>query len=153
MPTDPYATPQAITSEVRAPTGPVKAVLIGFAIDVGGSLLLGVLVLFAYGIHLASSGKGTQQEVGVALANISSTPWLSAAGYVVGSALSILGGYVCTRIAQRTDYKLGFILGGISCLAGLLLGYGQYSLPENIALTVLTFACVMVGTRLGIVRP
>ena len=112
---------------------------------------MGVLLSVAYGMHLATSGMGDQQ-VAEALATIPTTPWLSTAGYVLGSALSILGGYVCTRIAQRRDYTLGLILGGISCVSGLLLGYSQYSLPENIGLTILTFACVMVGTRLGIAR-
>ena len=141
VPIDPYATPQAVTSAARPRAGPVKAVLVGFAVDVGGTFVSGMLLSLGYGLYLASLGIGTQP----------STSWLSFAGYVTGSASSILGGYVCTRIAQRTDYKLGFILGVLSSVTGLLLSFGQYSLPVNIGFTVLTFICVMVGTRFGIV--
>jgi hypothetical protein len=148
MPTDPYATPKAASTDERLPGGPVKAVLVGLAIDVGGSIVLSTVLAITYGVMLARSGM-TAEQIAQAIATPEPTSFLSILGYVLGCALSILGGFVCARIARRRDYKLGAILGAISAVLGLAMAYGQYSLIENLGLTALTFASVMLGTRLG----
>ncbi|MGH8630701.1 MAG: hypothetical protein ACREU7_08045, partial [Burkholderiales bacterium] len=66
--------------------------------------------------------------------------------------LSALGGYVCARVARRSEYKLGAILGVISTLAGLSMAIWYYPLKMNVTLAVVTFLMVMLGARLGYLR-
>jgi hypothetical protein len=75
--------------------------------------------------------------------------WVSIAGSIVGCGFSVLGGYLCARIAKRSEHKLGGILATISTGIGLLLGMNRYSLLVNLILIVATFAAVMIGVQIG----
>jgi hypothetical protein len=150
MQSNPYTPPKAELRELaRRPGSPLKAVLLGLTIDVGGSMILGVVLGIAYAASLASSGVGAPQ-INEALGDISPTSWVSIVGTALGGVLSVLAGFTCARVARREDYKLGFILGAISALSGLLLSGSTYSVPMNVLLCALTFGAVLLGTRLGI---
>jgi len=146
---NPYTPPQSpLRDQPRPPASAVKAVLVGLAIDVGGSLLTGAILGMVYGVSLASQGMN-EQEMAAALANIPSTSWVNIVGSLVGGVLSFLGGFACTRIARRPDYRLGLVLAAISAVSGLALSWQAHPPMQNALLTLSTAACVLLGTKFG----
>lgn len=150
MSSNPYTPPQSeLTDPVRAPASALKAVLAGLAVDLGGSLAVGVVLGIVYAVVLARQGV-EPDKLAAAMNNIPAGSWVSIVGTLGGGAFSILGGYTCARMSGRTDYKLAFILAGICVTIGLLLSYQSHSLIYNGLLAALTLGAVMLGTRLGI---
>lgn len=133
----------------RALGSPLKAVLLGLAIDVGGTLVVGVVLGIVYAISLAGTGMN-ETEIQQALSSIPVDSWVSIIGLIAGVGLSILGGFICSRISRRSDYKLGFILGTISAAVSLLLSFATYPILIGVVLTCLTFASVLLGAKLGL---
>lgn len=150
MSINPYAPPKSKEVATTRPTGPILAVFIGLLIDVGGTFLLSILLGILYAVVQISSGKKLPEI----LAAMNQTSCLALVGVASGSILSVLGGLVCTRLARRTDYELGYVLAIISATSGLLLSFvtGHHALLRTVLLTLLTVACVLLGTRLGFVR-
>jgi len=149
---NPYSPPKAdLADRPRPPGSPVKAVLLGLLVDLGGSLLVGALLGVALAISVAQPGM-TPEELERALTDISPGSWVSIVGTLAGAACSVLGGLVCARVARRPDYRLGFVLGVLATGSGLLLSFTQYSLAMNALLATLTFSCVLLGTWYGRVK-
>ena len=153
MSVNPYAPPKTeVADRPKSALSPWKAVLVGLTIDVGGSLLLAVVLGAVYSGFRFSAGAG-RVHVRAEMASMLPTSWLSILGSVAGAAaLSFLGGMVCTRLARRSDYSLGLVLASISASFGLLLSFNQYSVAMNLVMTSVTFAFVLLGTRYGQVR-
>jgi hypothetical protein len=152
VPANPYSPPQApLTDPPRPPRSPIAAVLLGLAVDIGGSLLVGIVLTIAYGVSLASSGMSAS-EIDAAISDIPTDSWVSIVGNLVGAGFSILGGFVCARFSRRSDYKLGFIMGAISAVLGFVLAYKTQVPVINLMLACLTFASVVLGTHFGRLR-
>ena len=144
-----YEPPKAeLIDQQNSPGSALKAVLLGLAVDIGGSIVLSFLLGIVYALRLIRAGVDPS-KVEKTLTNMPSPLWLTIVGLVLGGALSVLGGFTCARIARRDDYKLGFILGGISSCYGLYFSYPTFSLLISASLAVLTFGCILLGTKLG----
>jgi hypothetical protein len=131
---NPYAPPAAAVKDLPAKAGSAfKAVAFGFAADIGGTLLAAVVLVVVLGASGASADD----------------PWLFYVGALVGLGFSVLGGYVCARIARRDEMKLGAILAGLTALVGILLSGEAYQLGTLASLTLAGIGAVMVGARLG----
>jgi fructose-specific phosphotransferase system IIC component len=126
----------------------VIAVLVGLAVDVGGSMLLGTAMAIAYGVSLARSGMDTSKIV-AAMSDISPYSWFFLLVSALGAACSVLGGFICARIARRSDLTPGFVLGVVSTVTGLSLSSKRESAGVIAVLACLSFACVLLGARLG----
>lgn len=151
MSDDPYATPR--TTEpvpAKAPAGPVKAVLTGLAVDICGSTGVGIIFTLVYGVILIRSGV-SREDFGAALADMPPTSMPYIISNVLGCCCSALGGYVCTRMARRTDYKLAKIVGGLSATIGVSLSLSS-PLPRIFIMAMLTFASVLAGAKMAIGR-
>ena len=149
---NPYNPPGATVSDPEArPGSPVKAVLLGALVDIVGTLVVGTLVAVTYGASLAASGASVE-EIAAMSSDVPVDSWLFIVGLLVGCGFSLLGGYVCARIAKRSEYKLGCILGGISVVAGLLMAMGEVSLAIDLGLILATFAAVLLGSHLGYLK-
>jgi hypothetical protein len=126
----------------------VKAVVLGLLVDIvgttAGSLLLGAL----YGIMLAASGA-SMEEIAAAGESVATDSWMFWLSTAMGLAFSVLGGYVCARIARRDELKLGGILALASAVLGYLIAAGYYELGTFLSLTIAGMGAVMVGARLG----
>jgi hypothetical protein len=148
---DPFTPPAA---NVEAPEfkrgSAVKAVLVGLAVDIGGSIAFAFLFSIAYGIYLASQGQ-TSEQMQSAMATVGYDSPLGIVGMVVGSLFSVLGGYLCARIARHSEYRLGIVM----CVATLVLiaftGVGG-DVHAIIAagLVVMTLASIMIGIHIGV---
>jgi hypothetical protein len=76
-------------------------------------------------------------------------PAMFALGLIVGLGFSVLGGYVCGRIARRSEYRLAGIQAVLSVLLTSAFGDSSAELGVDAALTVLSVACVIVGAHLA----
>ena len=149
---NPYAPPNTrVADPPPKPGSPTKAVSLGLLVDMGGTMALGIAIGFVYSVQLAASGKTAEEIEAAVLIGIT-----TGLGFVIllaiGCAFSVLGGYVCARISRRTDYRLGFVMGAISVVAGLLLAWTSYSPVEHILLAGLNVACILGGVKFGILR-
>jgi lysylphosphatidylglycerol synthetase-like protein (DUF2156 family) len=145
---DPYRPPQAPVADPERPRGaPVKGMVFGVLVDLGGSLAAALTLSFSYGIWLAASGM-TAGDIEQALTQRDALSAFSLVGYTVGTAFSWLGGYVCARTARETELKCAGVVATVSCIAGLLLAMDE-PLELNLALVLLTIGAVMLGGWMG----
>ena len=126
----------------------VKGVIAGLVVDLVSTMLFGVVASIAWGIVLGAAGH-SQQEIETALTSADADPLMSASFLAVGVLCSVLGGYVCERIARRGDYQAGAILAALSALLGLAMGASSTSVPMLALLMFLTIGSVLLGTRLA----
>ena len=149
---DPYQPPKAgIADPMRGPGSAFKAVTLGLLVDIGGTLLSGVLMSLLYSMYLASTGLPIDQ-LQEQLQSDFHQGWLFGIASAIGCSLSVLGGYACARIARRDDLTLPIVMAAISAGLGLLLGWSTYSAIEMLSLGALTVACIFFGYRLGMRR-
>lgn len=149
-PHNPFTPPTAGISQPPDPTpgSPWKAVLLGLLVDIGGSTVAGIPYSILYSIYLASSGMDAEEIVALLQAPPEESPYLWI-GYGIGSLFSILGGYVCARIAKRAEYQLASLMATLSALFGVLMVWGHYSLQMSVAVALLSLSCVLLGAHLG----
>jgi hypothetical protein len=149
MQNNPYTPPKTpLKDQPRVAGSPVKAILVGLAIDLGGSLLVGAIVGFLYAASLVSQGM-SEADIAVALTNIPADSWMFIGGMLAGALLSFVGGFACARIAGRDEYRLGSILAFLTAGFGLAMGWESYEPMQNVLLTLSTAACVLLGTKYG----
>ena len=148
---NPFAPPRP-DSSVKSPKrgSPVVAVLAGVAADIGGTFLAVILVGIVIAATLGLQGM-SQEQIGEVFEQVHPASWESILGYIVGLAFSVLGGYVCARVAGHSEYKLAAIVAAIGAVLGLM-GSGQMSPGLDLLLTFLSVACVMAGAWLGAAR-
>jgi hypothetical protein len=148
---NPYTAPEARVADRRRPPGsPYKAVALGALTDLGGTFLFSMALMLVYGVAL--TGSGVQPEnMEAAIKDAATTDslffWVGSIG---GCGFSVLGGYVCARIAGQSEYTLGAILAVIVVVLGtLLFGGGDYDMGTSIALNATTVVAVIVGAWIG----
>jgi hypothetical protein len=149
-PRNPYSAPGAkVADPAPGPGSPYKAVLLGLLTDFGGTFALSITLAFVYAITLAGSGM-PQEEIQAAIQNVSPDSWYFWAGLIGGTGFSVLGGYVCARVARQSEYTLGVILAAAGVVLGLLLfGDGGREVGFTIVLNATSVAAVIVGAWLG----
>jgi hypothetical protein len=146
---NPYAPPQAALKDAPPAAGsPVKAVTLGLVADIGGTLAGAVVFMVIYGIVLGVSGASAE-EITAATDFTSTDSWQFYVTTLIGLGFSVLGGYVCARIARRNEMQLGAVLAVLSAAIGVLLGGDQYQLGTLLSVTLASIGAVMVGARLG----
>jgi hypothetical protein len=145
---NPYAPPQASLKDAPPAAGSaVKAVTLGLLADIGGTVAASIVLMVIYGIVLGASGASVEE---ISAADLTSTDsWLFYVGGAIGLAFSVLGGYVCARIAKRNEMRLGAVTAIISAVIGLFLAADQYQLGTNLSMTLAAIVAVMTGARLG----
>ena len=145
-----YAPPTANVGDSQlAPGSAIKGVLAGLAVDVIGTLLGGAAIGIGYVLLAGLNGQSIDSvHAASAQATTLGTP-VNVLSLIVGSVFSVLGGYVCERLARRQSLRVGWVLGGIEVVLGLLLSGRDHSTLQMTALSMLTLGCVLLGTRLG----
>jgi MFS family permease len=145
--------PPARAQDALRPKGSaIRGFAVGLVVDIGGTLVYSIVLGMVYASVMSSEGKNTQ-EIEDALSNPDPHSLIFAAGLLGGTLFSMLGGFVCERIAKRGAYRLGLTLGFGSTAAGLILG--GYTAPPsmNVLLALLTVVAVLIGTNLAFDRP
>ena len=139
---NPYAPPEARLAEApAAPGSAFKAVALGVAADLGGTLGVGILI----GVLMLAAGVAPE-----ALDAMATNPdsWLFWVAGAAGLGCSVLGGYVCARAARRDETRLGAIVAAVSAVAGFGMGE-DLQLGTLLAMTLLSIGAVLYGARLG----
>ena len=89
------------------PGSPVKAILVGLAVDIGGSIVGGTVLAIAWGIVLGAGGA-TGEEIDRFFRESGTFQWAS---LLTGLAFTGVGAYVAARIANRAEYRYALMLG------------------------------------------
>lgn len=154
MSTNPFEPPESDSRrsprepEPAAPRSLFAAVMQGLLVDVGGSIAVGIVTMHLYALQLRAEGVPEDQLRG-AMRALPHDSALYMSTLLLGIALSVLGGYVCARVARRGEYRAGLVMAATSTLVGLLLGQAE-SDPGMAALLVVTgFACNLLGVKFG----
>jgi hypothetical protein len=79
----------------------IKAVLIGWAVDLAGSLILGLPIGIMVGVSVARGVK--PEQIAARMAN---SP-VEGIGLLLGLVMSILAGWVAANIAPPSDFARG----------------------------------------------
>jgi hypothetical protein len=146
---NPYRAPTTpVTDAPPPPRSPILAVLAGVAVDIGGSVVSSVVIGIVYYATLASRG-GSPEEIGAALSEMGSSSGYFVVAVATGLGFSVLGGYVCARVARRKERRLAAIAGLLSVATGLSIGGASLGLWGNAGMALLSFASVMLGGELG----
>lgn len=149
MSDNPYTPPEAVVADqAPLPGSPVKAIVLGMLVDIGGTVVVGSVFSIVYAIVLAQQGMNQEQVMEA----MQDAPILSAYGLIstaLGLGFSVLGGYVCARIVKRSELRTAAIMAAISTVLGLLLSGGETSAPKVVTLLLLGIAAVMVGAWQG----
>jgi hypothetical protein len=130
---------------------PIKAIAIGLVVDIGGSFLSGFILMIGYGILLASRGL-SPQEIEHHLQNLDPYSTFFIITMVVGGLMTILGGYVCARIVNHSEYKFALIFGFVSAAFGHITSGSYHSTLDNISLGIVTMGCALLGAWLRVVQ-
>ena len=134
-----------------APGSPLRAVLVGLAVDIGGSTLIGVVLSIFYVIQLQASGL-SEREVRDALENVPRAATVNLLGTLLGAVMSVLGGYVCARIVRRDEYRVGLVMAGVAAMFGLFVETRDGVDDLALLLVASGFACNLLGVKYGAER-
>lgn len=149
MPNNPFKPPETDANpKTAAPGSPLRAVLVGLAVDIGGSILAELVLTLFYHSQFVASGM-TAVQADAALSEVPMNSPLAMINIVLGSICSVLGGYVCARIVRRNEFRVGGVMAVLSAM--ISLSFATPSTPNDLALllTITTAACVMLGVKFG----
>ena len=125
----------------------IKAICYGLLIDIGGSLVLSILLGMIYGVVLIKQGVPADQ-ITERMSVIDHWSLLGIVGTIVGVAISFFAGYVCASKSITNINRDAAILGAISATFGAVIGSSSYSLIEIVVLSVATVGAVICGAML-----
>ena len=147
-----YEPPKSdIVVEDKQPGSIAKAVAVGAAIEVIGSVLVSLLVGLVYGFILASQGSSAV-EIQQAMEQMELWSIYGTMALLLGLLVSGIAGYACARIANTNAYQAAYILSGISFILGMVFGVGAYSWWILFTLGLVSASAVLLGARMYIGR-
>ena len=129
----------------------LKAIIIGLVVDIGGSLVAAFILAIAYSVLLASRGW-SPEEIEHHLTNLDLYSTFSVVTMIVGGSMTVLGGYVCARIVNYSEYKFALVFGFISAAFGHFASESYHSTLDNLALGILTLGCALLGAWLRVIQ-
>jgi len=138
-----------VADQDRPRGSPAKAVTFGVLVDIVGTTMSSIILVFVYGIVLAVGGASAA-EIEHALTTIEPASAVSLIGSVIGLAFSFLGGHVCARVVRDAELKWASITAVISIGIGFLIGMAAASpLELNVLMAILGIGAVMAGGYVG----
>ena len=94
-----------------------KGLLVGTAIDWGGSIVVSVSLSIAFSIVMAISGTSLDETE-----SLLREPFVLIPIMIIGFGFTMLGGFVAGRMAKRSEILHGGIVGGLGIPFGFLFG-------------------------------
>src|SRR5688572_23041980 len=132
---NPYEPPRAPLDPRRREPGSIpKAVIVGAVVDIGGTMLGGLIIGLCYSVLMSMQGHSAD-EIQRALSSFEPWSGLGILLTVVGVAMSGLGGYQCAVIANRPGYLAPGILSIVSTTFGAAMSDDQFQLPRLLFLS------------------
>ena len=152
MSNNPFKPPETDSSKTPrvpdVPGSPLKAVLSGLAVDIGGSVVLGIVLDQVYALSLSGQGL-TDSEIADAMQHIPPASAFGVLGILLGALMSVAGGYVCARVVLRDEYRVGGAMAAVSALLGLAFSSSDDPSGLTLMLVLCTVACNMLGVKYG----
>jgi len=155
MPENPYQPPEAPVVGVHSDErfgSPVKAILVGLVVDIGGSIVGGTILAIAWGILLGAGGA-SGEEIDRFFRESHTFQW---ATLCTGLGFTGLGAYVAARIANRAEYRFALMLGlcslALSELMIRLFASGDYPEWTRLVGTLLVMPVAFVGGHLRVLE-
>jgi len=149
---NPFKPPETDSSKnERAPDvpgSPLRAILSGLAVDLGGTAVLGIVLEQLYALTLKGQGMSAA-DIDEAIQHIPAASTIGVLSIVLGALMSVAGGYVCARIVLRDEYRVGGVMAGISALLALALSSSGDPSDITALLILCTAACNMLGVKYG----
>jgi hypothetical protein len=127
---------------------PLRAVLTGVAVDIGGSAMIGFVLAAIYALELDSQGL-SESDMREAMSHIPPDSAVAVAGTLLGALVSVFAGYVCARIVRRGEYRCGFAMTAIVAVYGLVIDGGGTVDEMALLFTACTIACNLLGVKFG----
>lgn len=153
-PEAPYAVPKAGLTEPGSQKigSPVKAVLVGVGVDVIGTIVSSLVISALYGVLWVIRGLPPEQ-IEQAINNSSQFSPFKLVLIAAGTAISILSGYLCARIAKRREYLWALITSVISVSAPLAMSGLPNGLDLKMSLMILLTLCAsLTGAYIAVRR-
>ena len=119
----------------------IRAIGIGVLVDIGGSMVAAVIFAIIYSIFLAQQGY-SPDEIESMMTTSSLVYFVS---LILGLACTVLGGFVCARIAKREEVKHSAIVGAVGVVLALLSTGGPEPIWYLIIGVILTVPLAVVG--------
>ena len=131
-------------------------ILVGGAVDIGGTSILGIIMFVIYLFTNISQTITPEEIMGITegfthdVASLDSIYGILS--YIIGITFSLIGGYVCAHFA-REHWKLAvLILAALISIFGVLMAIGYYPIGRNLVLGFLTFIVILLGGWLNYIR-
>jgi hypothetical protein len=121
------------------------------AIDIGGSVVLSILLVAAYVFQQISQG-GEPDQVIRSLQVVDPGSWLFLVSAGLGTLLSFLGGYACAAIARQRELRWATLVGMISVAFGIWWGSGGIERWLSLVMSAITLTAVLGGAWANAMR-
>jgi len=148
----PYQPPAAQVRDrpaVKKPA-PVKAVFVGLAVDVLGTLVFQFIIGIVYGLILVSRGV-TPDNIKQVAESFGWGAWIHAVSLAVGMGFSLLGGYICARIARERVLRSVTAMALLDVALAVPFTHGAFDL-EAVGLIAGMVVAIFVGAWLWLYR-
>lgn len=146
----PYAPPLSDIEVIDNRKGsPWKAVLLGLLVDhVGTFIFIIIFGVIANALFIGEDGDTSRL---MSLLDEPLSP-LMLFFYTTGCLFSVLGGFVCARIARQNELKLAFVLAALSLLYGVIIDDEAAVSALDLLLYSAGVASIFLGSWLGMKR-
>ena len=150
---NPFAAPGSDLTppDPHPPGAPWKAILVGFVVDVAFTIIFSFAWSIVFGAYLAASGN-SPEEIRAMAESSQAGDFYSGVLIAIGGVGSLIGGYLCARIARRNEYRIAAVLTAISLVLGWIVSGNDEGGMNVVTSTLLTIAATYAGVMLGVRR-
>ena len=125
----------------------ILAIVLGVLTDIGGSLILGVVLGVVFAFYLLSQGASPEN-----IADEMQGTTFYLVGTALGLCLTVLGGFIAGKVAKRSEILHGALTGATSTVLGLLMQLVQRPpLWQVLVSAILVIPLAMLGARLAMI--
>jgi hypothetical protein len=126
----------------------VRAIALGFLVDIVGSLLLGLILAIIWVISKTNQGIPSRE-----LHNypFNQDPFFLTVSFIIGFGLTCLGGYVAGRISKESQVLHGGVVGGLGLIWEVIF-YSQVPILYNLTGFLGTVPVGMLGGYLAKIK-
>jgi hypothetical protein len=125
----------------------LAAVALGFFVDIGATMIFGIVLAIVGGVGLAAGGASPEAIESV----VERSPGFQLIGLAGGLACTALGGYIAARFANHSEYANAFAVGLASLVFGevmLLIDPQDYPAWLRLLGDALVIPAALVGGHL-----
>jgi len=145
MSSDPYKTPLSdVTLTEYFPQRPVRGIITGLLVDIGGTIITSLIIVFTYGIILGITGRSVE-EIERLTTNYDPLSPIGIVASVFGLIMSYIAGYVCAKVSRARNLRYPTILATIIFILGTLVSWGGIDIFLLLVMGLVGFAVTLLG--------